>query len=48
MMWVYAIVVDLGAMAAFTILILHGHPYASIIPALVSLTFTIKTGKAAK
>lgn len=45
MVWVYAILVDCGSLAAFTFLILHGHPYAAIVPAVVVLTTEIRSGK---
>jgi hypothetical protein len=42
MRWVWQILVDAGSLAAFTILVIKGHPYASVVPAIALLTFQIR------
>ena len=42
MSWLWQIVIDLSSLAAFTLLVMHDHPYAAIVPALGFLTYQVK------
>lgn len=45
MRWMWQILVDLGSLASFTVLIIYGHYFAAILPAVVLLTFQIRERK---